>query len=76
MVWVTSSAKSASPLVALISLWVRSLGLSGFRSACGLSKNAKTPRLGSINRNAANFMRTFGLAVFVAVVGINAGAPR
>ncbi|MEZ9266936.1 aspartate-alanine antiporter [Vibrio splendidus] len=35
----------------------------------------RTPRLGSVNHGAANFMQTFGLAVFVAVVGINAGAP-
>jgi AspT/YidE/YbjL antiporter-like protein len=35
----------------------------------------RTPRFGNINAGAAQFMQTFGLAVFVAVVGLNAGAP-
>ena len=33
------------------------------------------PRFGSVNQGAANFMQSFGLTVFVAVVGINAGEP-
>ncbi len=35
----------------------------------------KTPRFGSINHGAANFLQTFGLAVFVSVVGLNAAEP-
>ncbi|MEH6452215.1 MAG: aspartate-alanine antiporter [Psychromonas sp.] len=35
----------------------------------------RQPRFGAINAGAANFMQNFGLTVFVAVVGINAGAP-
>ncbi len=34
---------------------------------------AKHPRFGGINTGAANFLQTFGLAVFVGVVGLNAG---
>ncbi len=33
------------------------------------------PKIGSINTGAANFLQSFGLAVFVAVVGLNAGQP-
>lgn len=33
------------------------------------------PKLGGINTGAANFLQSFGLAVFVGVVGLNAGAP-
>ena len=35
----------------------------------------KHPKIGSINTGAANFLQSFGLAVFVAVVGLNAGQP-
>ncbi|SBO12938.1 Aspartate/alanine antiporter [Vibrio mediterranei] len=35
----------------------------------------RTPKFGSVNSGAANFMQTFGLAVFVAIVGLNAGKP-
>ena len=34
---------------------------------------AKHPKLGGISTGAANFLQTFGLAVFVGVVGLNAG---
>ncbi|MEM7076858.1 MAG: aspartate-alanine antiporter [Pseudomonadota bacterium] len=33
------------------------------------------PRIGGVNRGAANFLQSFGLAVFVGVVGLNAGKP-
>ena len=33
------------------------------------------PKLGSINNGAANFIQSFGLAVFVGIVGLNAGQP-
>lgn len=33
------------------------------------------PKIGSVNSGAANFLQSFGLAVFVAVVGLNAGEP-
>ncbi len=33
------------------------------------------PKLGGVNTGAANFLQTFGLAVFVGIVGLNAGAP-
>ncbi len=33
------------------------------------------PKIGAINTGAANFLQSFGLAVFVGVVGLNAGAP-
>ncbi len=33
------------------------------------------PKCGAINSGAANFLQSFGLAVFVAIVGLNAGAP-
>lgn len=35
----------------------------------------RTPKFGSINHGAANFLQTFGLAVFVSVVGLNAAEP-
>ncbi|MCK5808107.1 aspartate-alanine antiporter [bacterium] len=35
----------------------------------------KHRKLGGINSGAANFLQSFGLAVFVGVVGINAGEP-
>lgn len=35
---------------------------------------AKHPRFGGVDTGAANFLQTFGLAVFVGVVGLNAGA--
>ncbi|ADV51473.1 aspartate-alanine antiporter [Cellulophaga algicola DSM 14237] len=35
----------------------------------------KYPKLGGINVGAANFIQTIGLAVFVGIVGLNAGAP-
>lgn len=34
---------------------------------------AKHPRFGGINSGGANFLQSFGLAVFVGVVGLNAG---
>jgi putative transport protein len=36
---------------------------------------SRHPKLGGVNMGAANFLQTFGLAVFVGVVGLNAGAP-
>lgn len=33
------------------------------------------PKIGSVNTGAADFLQSFGLAVFVAVVGLNAGQP-
>ena len=36
---------------------------------------AHHPKLGGINFGAADFLRTFGLAVFVGIVGLNAGEP-
>lgn len=33
------------------------------------------PKIGGINSGAANFLQSFGLAVFVGVVGLNAGKP-
>jgi putative transport protein len=33
------------------------------------------PKIGSVNTGAANFLQSFGLAVFVGVVGLNAGEP-
>ena len=33
------------------------------------------PKLGGVNTGAASFLQSFGLAVFVGVVGLNAGAP-
>lgn len=36
---------------------------------------AKHPKFGGMNTGAANFMQSFGLAVFVGVVGLNAGKP-
>jgi len=36
---------------------------------------SKHPKLGGVNNGAANFLQTFGLAVFVGVVGLNAGKP-
>jgi len=33
----------------------------------------KHPKLGAINIGAANFLQSFGLAVFVGIVGLNAG---
>ncbi len=36
---------------------------------------SRHPRFGSINHGAANFLQSLGLAVFVGVVGLNAGAP-
>ncbi|MBO0593846.1 aspartate-alanine antiporter [Cellulophaga sp. E16_2] len=35
----------------------------------------KHPKMGGINVGAASFIQTFGLAVFVGIVGLNAGAP-
>ncbi|WP_170464053.1 aspartate-alanine antiporter [Ruegeria arenilitoris] len=35
----------------------------------------RRPKIGGINRGAANFLQSFGLAVFVGVVGLNAGQP-
>jgi len=35
----------------------------------------KHPKLGAINHGAASFLQSFGLAVFVGVVGLNAGQP-
>jgi len=35
----------------------------------------KHPKLGGINVGAAQFFQTLGLAVFVGIVGLNAGAP-
>ncbi|WP_170398459.1 aspartate-alanine antiporter [Ruegeria arenilitoris] len=35
----------------------------------------RRPKIGGINRGAANFLQSFGLAVFVGVVGLNAGKP-
>ncbi len=34
---------------------------------------AKHPRFGGVNSGGANFLQSFGLAVFVGVVGLNAG---
>ena len=34
---------------------------------------AKHPRFGGVDTGAANFLQSFGLAVFVGVVGLNAG---
>lgn len=36
---------------------------------------SKHPKLGGVNNGAAGFLQTFGLAVFVGVVGLNAGKP-
>ena len=33
------------------------------------------PKLGAVNIGAANFLQSFGLAVFVGIVGLNAGQP-
>lgn len=33
------------------------------------------PKLGAVNNGAANFLKSFGLAVFVGIVGLNAGEP-
>ncbi|MBO9412343.1 MULTISPECIES: aspartate-alanine antiporter [unclassified Ruegeria] len=35
----------------------------------------RRPKIGGINHGAANFLQSFGLAVFVGVVGLNAGKP-
>ena len=35
----------------------------------------KHPKFGNINIGAALFLQSFGLAVFVGIVGLNAGAP-
>ena len=35
----------------------------------------KHPKLGAVNVGAANFLQSFGLAVFVGIVGLNAGQP-
>ncbi|MEM8630013.1 MAG: aspartate-alanine antiporter [Pseudomonadota bacterium] len=35
----------------------------------------RQPKIGGINPGAADFLQSFGLAVFVGVVGLNAGAP-
>ncbi|MEX0327834.1 MAG: aspartate-alanine antiporter [Ruegeria sp.] len=35
----------------------------------------RRPKIGGINRGAADFLQSFGLAVFVGVVGLNAGQP-
>ncbi len=35
----------------------------------------RNPKIGSVNTGAANFLQSFGLAVFVGVVGLNAGKP-
>lgn len=35
----------------------------------------KHPKLGAVNIGAANFLQSFGLAVFVGIVGLNAGQP-
>ena len=33
------------------------------------------PKIGAVNIGAANFLQSFGLAVFVGIVGLNAGEP-
>lgn len=33
------------------------------------------PKMGAVNNGAANFLQSFGLAVFVGIVGLNAGEP-
>lgn len=35
----------------------------------------RVPKAGGINQGAANFLQTFGLALFVGVVGLNAAEP-
>ncbi|KJF96013.1 aspartate-alanine antiporter [Photobacterium angustum] len=69
-------------LIGELSIHVGSINISlGSGLGCLLSGliigylRMRVPRCGQINSGAASFMQTFGLAIFVAAVGLDAGAP-